>query len=92
MLVPEYEKKFMMDNAMGDHEAYFKRFYEALINHRFSLIISEPLFLNTGDSTRSFAEENDAWVKWVSTPLLEHYRILRNFKAIGLQLLVPRER
>jgi len=90
-LVSDYEKKLLIDKAMANQTAYFESFYEDLENHRFSLIISEPLFLAKGDPDKPFPEENDVWVEWVSEYLLKYYRVLLDFKAVGIQLLVPRE-
>jgi hypothetical protein len=77
---------------MAGWQGYFDEFYTDLENHRFALIVTEPIFLGAGDADKPFAEENDVWVKWVSIHLLKHYRVLKNFKAVGIQLLVPRER
>lgn len=90
ILVDEYEKKLVMDMALANNEEYFTGFYEDLANHRFSIIISEPLYLRTSDFSGPFPEENDAWVTWVSNPLLKYYRVLNNLKAVGVQILVPR--
>lgn len=90
-LVADYEKKYLMDQAMAGKAAYFDSFYDDIANHRFSLIVSEPLFLKTGNANKSFSEENDVWVTWVSQPLLRYYRVLVEFKALRIQLLVPRE-
>ena len=91
-LVAEYEKKLLMDKAMGDNQAYFDNFYTDLQNHRFSLIVSEPLRKSMADEgIRNFAEENNSWVYWVSRPLLKYYKPLVTFDEVGVQLLVPRE-
>jgi hypothetical protein len=91
-LVTEYEKKLLMDQAMSGNEAYFNGFYEDLKNHRFSLIVSEPLRKSMADeSIRNFGEENNAWVYWVSKPLLKYYKPKVTFDEVGVQLLVPRE-
>ena len=90
LLVPEYEKKYLMDQAMANDFEYFEKFYQDIANHRFSIIVSEPLFLRIGDMTGPFPEENDAWVTWVSRHLLQYYRVLRDFRIVGIQILVPR--
>ena len=90
-LVPEYEKKYLMDQAMADNQSYFEQFYIDLANQRFVLIISEPLNMNIQDRTHAFGEENNAWVKWVSEPLLCYYEPLVTFKPLRTQLLIPRE-
>ena len=58
-LVPDYEKKYMMDMAMGNNRDYFNTFYADLAAKRFSLIISEPLKLVEKGQIDSFGEENN---------------------------------
>ncbi len=90
-LIPEYEKKRMMDEAMAENAAYFAPFYRDLYNRRFALIISEPLWIKFQGQTYQFGNENDAWVKWVSIPVLCYYQPVETFLDVGIQLLVPRE-
>ncbi len=90
-LIPEYEKKRMMDEAMAENSAYFAPFYRDLYNRRFALIISEPLWIKFQGETYQFGNENDAWVKWVSIPVLCYYQPVETFLDVGIQLLVPRE-
>ena len=90
-LVPEYEKKKMMNEAMGSNAAYFAPYYEDLAAHRFSLIISEPLKIDIKDEEGSFAAENDLWVVWVAAPTLCYYEPLETLRDVYIQLLVPRE-
>ncbi len=88
--VPEYEKKILMNNALGSRSKYFERFYNDLAQHRFALIISEPLRTPVKDSSFEFGEENNAWVKWVSNPVLCYYEPKVDLKEVGVQLLVPK--
>lgn len=91
-LVAEYEKKLVMDQAMSGNKEYFDGFYKDLKNHRFSLIITEPLQKAiVSGSERNFAEENNVWVYWVSKPLLKYYEPKVTYDEVGVQLLVPRE-
>lgn len=90
-LVPEYEKKYMMDQAMAGNTAYFQSFYADLMNKRFAMIVSEPLFESYDDAFDPFGEENNAWVKWVSEPVLCYYTPAKTYKPFRVQLLVPRE-
>ncbi len=92
-LVPEYEKKYMMDQAMAGNSAYFARYYHDLARHRFAVIISEPLHLLTKPADgNNFAAENNAWVRWVSAPTLCYYQVAAVFPEAGVEILVPRER
>lgn len=90
-LVPEYEKKVLMNEALSANAAYFQSFYKDLAAGRFSLIISERLFTPIKDSSFEFGEENNAWVTWVANPLLCYYQEKTTLKEVGVQLLVPKE-
>ena len=71
--------------------AYFEIFIDDLAHHRFSLIVTEPVLINyVSESERNFGEENNAWVKWVSSPLLCYYREAEYLPWVGVQVLVPR--
>ena len=89
-LVPEYEKKKMMNEAMANSTDYFESYYQDLANHRFSLIITEPLKLDIKNEEGSFAEEGDAWTYWVAAPTLCFYEPIDTFKSVYAQLLIPR--
>jgi hypothetical protein len=88
--VPEYEKKRLMNEAMGEEAAYFEIFYADISKQRFSLIISEPLRTPEKDSTVVFGEENNAWVKWVSIPVLCYYEPKITLTEVNVELLVPK--
>lgn len=89
-LVPEYEKKYVMDQAMAENRPYFEAFYRDLADQRFALIVSEPLFARYQPEGTAFAEENNAWVKWVSEPILCYYEPKATLREVRVQLLVPR--
>jgi hypothetical protein len=88
-LVPDYEKKYMMDQAMAGNAAYFEDFYHDLENKRFSLIITEPLWRRKQGDVYSFNEENNAWVKWVVKPLFCYYTPIIRLSDVRIQMLVP---
>ncbi len=92
-LVSEYEKKFLMDQAMAGNRDFFRQFYEDLEQKRFSLIISEPLFLKEKLTNESFSEENNAWTLWVSKPLLCYFqpRFHPKLSEFNIKLLFPRK-
>jgi len=90
-LVPEYEKKVLMNAAMGAEAGYFQTFYSDLASHRFSLIISETLRAPVKDSSFQFGEENNAWVKWVVKPVLCYYEGIETYRSAQIQLLVPKQ-
>ncbi len=89
--VPEYEKKYMMDQALASNETYFRPYYQDLANKRFALIVTEPLKVSLKEEGGVFSEENDLWVKWVSAPTLCFYEQILTDKDVGVEILVPRE-
>ena len=90
-LVDDYEKKYLMDQAMADNADYFEGFYEDLKVHRFSLIVNEPSNYVIRGSEYSFGQENDAYVNWVTIPLLCTYEPIFTSRDVGVELLVPRQ-
>ena len=88
--IPEYEKKMLMEQSLNSNAEYFQEFYDDLAKHRFALIISDPLRNPIKDSSYQFGEENNAWVKWVSNPVLCYYDQKIILKEVGVQLLVPK--
>ncbi len=90
-LVPEYDKKVLIDKAMSEDAAYFAEFYRDLANQRFSLIITNPLNETIKTDEAIFGEENNAWVKWVSSPVLCYYEPVLRLKKVKIQLLKPRQ-
>jgi hypothetical protein len=91
-LVPQYEKKLLMDNAMAEDEPYFNNFYKDLAEHRFALIVTEPLRLEFQGGVYHFGNENDAWVRWVAHPLMCYYTPIVTIRSMGVQLLAPKEK
>ncbi|MGE5249156.1 MAG: hypothetical protein ACM3QS_02985 [Bacteroidota bacterium] len=89
--VAEYEKKYMMDQALASNQAYFRPYYADLAARRFKLIVTEPLKVNLKGQSGVFSEENDLWVTWVSAPTLCFYEPIMTDKSVGVQMLVPRE-
>jgi hypothetical protein len=90
-LIPEYDKKVLINQAMSEDSLYFAEFYKDLATHRFSLIISHPLHENIQTDLNQFGEENNAWVTWVSTPVLCYYKPIHTLRKVTVQLLVPRQ-
>ena len=89
--IPEYEKKYMMDQALASNKPYFLPYYRDLANQRFALIVTEVLKVNLKSQNGVFADENDLWVIWVSQPTLCFYEPIYTEKSVGVQLLVPRK-
>ncbi|MBL8080129.1 MAG: hypothetical protein JNM55_19325 [Anaerolineales bacterium] len=90
-LVPEYDKKALIEQALTEDLAYFEEFYDNLEEKQFTLIITQPLNTPQKGSDSQFGEENDAWVKWVATPLLCFYQVKQTMLDVNVQLLIPKE-
>ncbi len=90
-LIPEYDKKVLINEAMSANAQYFATFYQDLASHRFSLIITNPVNRRLDKSEGHFGEENNAWVKWVTTPLLCYYESFDRLKRVDVEVLVPRK-
>ncbi len=90
-LIPEYDKKVLINQAMYGNIHYFEEFYQDLASRRFSLIITNPVNRRLDKTEGHFSEENNAWVKWVTTPLLCYYEPLDRLKRVDVELLVPRQ-
>jgi hypothetical protein len=89
-LVPDYDKKLLIESALTKDREYFQQFYTDLQQGRFSLIIIQPLNTPRKGSDYEFGEENNAWVRWVANPLLCYYEIEQTLVEVNVQLLVPR--
>jgi hypothetical protein len=90
--IPEYEKKYMMDQAMANNAGYFRPYYQDLAKKRFALIVTEPLKTRRQEDLGGpFSEENDAWVLWVSNPTLCFYEPIYVSTDVNVELLVPKQ-
>jgi hypothetical protein len=90
-LIDAYEKKYLMDYAMEANVEYFDPFYQDLRDQRFALIVNEPANIIIRGSENSFGEENNAYVHWVTKPLLCAYEPIYTSFETGVQMLIPRE-
>jgi hypothetical protein len=90
LLVPEYETVFLMEMAMAGHRPYLDEFHHNLERRRYGLIVVEVLETAYKGRAYSFGEENDAWVREVSFPILCHYEPVVMLESPRVQLLVPR--
>ncbi|MBC8508593.1 MAG: hypothetical protein ISR58_03355 [Anaerolineales bacterium] len=89
-MVPEYEKKVVMDRALAEDREYFAPFYEDLANQRFSLIVTDPQRIRYSREEEQWAEENDAWVEWVTEPLYCFYEPKYSKDKTHVWFFVPR--
>ena len=90
-LVPDYEKKLMMDEAMAGNKDYFAKYYHDLAKKRFALMITPVFRIDyQQESSHNFAAENNAWDRWVAAPTLCYYKPIYTEKHLGFEILVPR--
>jgi hypothetical protein len=90
-LIAEYDKKVLINQAMYGDIPYFEGFYRDLAARRFALIVTNPVNRRLDKNEGHFGDENNAWVKWVTTPLLCYYEPLDRLKRVDVELLVPRQ-
>jgi hypothetical protein len=90
-LVPEYEKVFLMEMVMSGNQDYLGDFRQDIVEQRFDLIITDPLFENYKDRGESWAEENNAWVRTITTPVMCYYWRKATFPEVAVQILAPRK-
>lgn len=88
-LVAEYERVFLMEMAMAGQPDYMAKFHDDLKNHRFALIIAEPLFQQVKGEEKMFGEENDAWVQEVSRYVLCYYQSEKILRQVRIQIFSP---
>jgi hypothetical protein len=90
-LVPEYEREDLMEMVMADNLGYLARFRDDIGNQRFALIVVDPLNDTIMRRTRSFSEENNAWVRRVVVPILCNYREEAAYPLHEIALYVPQK-
>jgi hypothetical protein len=89
-LVPRYEKVFFMEMVMSQNRPYLEEFYADIRSQRFEAIVIDPLATFYKGEQRSWAEEHNVWVRFVSRPLLCYYRPRLTLDAMPVQVLYPR--
>jgi hypothetical protein len=90
-LIPEYEREDLMEIAMSNNLPYLQKFRKDMEAQRFALIIVDPLNYNILSKDRSFAEENNVWVRRIMRSILCNYREEASFPADDIALYVPQQ-
>jgi hypothetical protein len=90
-LVPQYEREDLMEMAMANNTEYLGRFRKDMEDQRFALIVVDPLNFNLMTRNRSFADENNVWVRRVMKQILCNYRQEAVFAEDDIALYVPQE-
>lgn len=89
-LVPDYEQLELMEWAISNQSGYLDSFYGELASHRFDLIIINKQYLIYKDKESGFSEENNAWVKNITTPLYKYYTPATWLRYTDTEIFVPR--
>jgi hypothetical protein len=89
-LEPEYETVFLMEMAMAGNRLYLDAFRSSLQQHEFGLIVVDHLSTAFQGRGHGFGEENDAWVREVSLPILCWYEPSLHLEVPRLEFLVPK--
>jgi hypothetical protein len=90
-LIPEYEREDLMEMAMANNTEYLGKFRKDMEDQRFALIVVDPLNFNIMTRNRSFADENNVWVRRVMKQILCNYRQEAVFAEDEIALYVPQE-
>ncbi|UYN92569.1 MAG: hypothetical protein KIT70_03510 [Anaerolineales bacterium] len=92
-LHPEYEKKYVMDQALSANQVFFEGFAADLAQHKYALIVGEledTVFRGRNpEYGDSLIVENNAWKRWVSIPLLRYYESVHDFQDAGVETFMP---
>jgi hypothetical protein len=89
-LEPGYERVFLMEMAMADNQPYLEHFYTDLREHKFAQIVVQTQRVAYQGRLHAFGEENDAWVKNVTEPLLCSYQPGTEIPEAGVTIYVPK--
>lgn len=93
-IVPDYEVLTLSEMSLSRNQVYLARFNQDLSRHRFAAIVVDPQReIYQDPATFGFAEENNAWVEYISKPILANYQTgLRIDRRDGqtIDVMVPR--
>ena len=90
-LVPYYELLTLMEMAISHNQNYLTKFYTDLKDQRFALIVMNKQYVIFKDGTASFPEENNAWVKYITVPILQYYQPITWLRASGIEIYARRD-
>ena len=91
-LVSDYELLTLTEMSISHDQDYFMRFEKDLENQRFGLIIAPKEYVVFKDRTTTFPEENNAWRKYVTIPLMQYYQPITWLHSAGLEIFARRQR
>lgn len=89
-LIPEYETLELMEMAISDQRTYLEQFYADLAAHEYDMIIVTKQYLVFKGEKDAFSEENNAWVRNISIPLMKYYTPITWLRYTDTEIYVPR--
>ncbi|MEW6093215.1 MAG: hypothetical protein AB1531_04530 [Chloroflexota bacterium] len=88
-LEKDYELLELMEMAMAGNTKYLERFQADLETHRYGLIVTYIENTELQDRSHGSAEENNAWVTYVLTPLHMYYQGILQFPDSRIEIYAP---
>ncbi len=89
-LVPEYDNIALMEAAMTGFEPTLRQFVADISAQKYALIIAPEPPGRMQTSNDLFAEENNAWLREVSIPLLRYYEVSVEYADLDFVVMVPK--
>ena len=89
-LIPEYELLELMEMAISNQGDYLQLFYERLAAHEFDMIVIDKQYLNFKNEEDAFSEENNAWVRNITIPLMKYYTPITWLRYTDTEIYIPR--
>lgn len=89
-LIPEYELLELMEMAISNQGSYLQQFYDRLAAHEFDLIVIDKQYINFKDEWDAFSEENNAWVRNITIPLMKYYTPVTWLRYTDTEIYIPR--
>jgi len=90
-LVPDYELLTLMEMAISHNQNYLNKFYTDLKNQRFALIVMDKQYVVFKDDSTSFPEENNAWVKYITVPIMQYYQPITWLRDSEIEIYARRK-
>jgi hypothetical protein len=86
--VPDYEVLMLSEMSLARNMNYLNRFDGDLSSHRFAAIVVDPQRdLLQDPASFGFAEENNAWVAYISRPILASYQTALRINSTDGQVI-----
>jgi hypothetical protein len=88
-LVTEYDNIDLMEYAITNYRPMIDQFRADVAAHKYAMIIAPIPPGQLRETDFAFSEENNAWLKRISIPMLRSYKVLATFQDGDFVVLVP---